>query len=219
MSKKVAMILSGCGVYDGAEIHETVLTLLRLSQQGAQVQCFAPDKPQMHVINHLTGEEMPEQRNVLVESGRITRGQSRDVRELKAADFDALIMPGGFGVAKNLSDFAVKGADCTVDVDVLAAIGEFRDAGKPIGLMCIAPALSARIFGEGVTCTIGSDEGTAATLEAMGAKHQVCTVDNIVFDAGNCLVTTPAYMEAKSISEAATGINALVDKVLELAGS
>ena len=122
MSKKIAIILSGCGVYDGAEIHETVLTLLRLSQQGAQVQCFAPDKPQMHVINHLTGEEMPEQRNVLVESGRITRGQSRDVRELKAADFDALIMPGGFGVAKNLSDFAVKGADCTVDADVLAAI-------------------------------------------------------------------------------------------------
>lgn len=219
MSKKVAMILSGCGVYDGAEIHETVLTLLRLSQQGAQVQCFAPDKLQMHVINHLTGEEMPEQRNVLVESGRITRGQSRDVRELKAADFDALIMPGGFGVAKNLSDFAVKGADCTVDADVLAAIGEFRDAGKPIGLMCIAPALSARIFGEGVTCTIGNDEGTAAALEAMGAKHQVCTVDNIVFDSGNCLVTTPAYMVAKSISEAATGINALVDKVLELAGS
>ena len=219
MSKKIAIILSGCGVYDGAEIHETVLTLLRLSQQGTQVQCFAPDKPQMHVINHLTGEEMPEQRNVLVESGRITRGQSRDVRELKAADFDALIMPGGFGVAKNLSDFAVKGADCTVDADVLAAIGEFRDAGKPIGLMCIAPALSARIFGEGVTCTIGNDEGTTAALEAMGAKHQVCTVDNIVFDSGNCLVTTPAYMVAKSISEAATGINALVDKVLELAGS
>ena len=219
MSKKIAIILSGCGVYDGAEIHETVLTLLRLSQQGAQVQCFAPDKLQMHVINHLTGEEMPEQRNVLVESGRITRGQSRDVRELKAADFDALVMPGGFGVAKNLSDFAVKGADCTVDADVLAAIGEFRDAKKPIGLMCIAPALSARIFGEGVTCTIGNDEGTAAALEAMGAKHQVCTVDNIVFDSGNCLVTTPAYMVAKSISEAATGINALVDKVLELAGS
>lgn len=219
MSKKIAVILSGCGVYDGAEVHETVLTLLRLDQQGAQVQCFAPDKPQMHVINHLTGEEMPEQRNVLVESGRITRGQSKDVRELKAADFDALIMPGGFGVAKNLSDFAIKGADCTVDADVLAAIGEFRDAGKPIGLMCIAPALSARIFGAGVTCTIGNDEGTAAALEAMGAKHQVCAVDNIVFDAGHCLVTTPAYMVAQSISEAASGINELVDKVLELAGN
>lgn len=219
MSKKVAVILSGCGVYDGAEIHETVLTLLRLDQKGAQVQCFAPDKPQMHVINHLTGEEMNEQRNVLVESGRITRGQSKDVRELKAADFDALIMPGGFGVAKNLSDFATKGSDCTVDADVLAAIGQFRDAKKPIGLMCIAPALSARIFGQGVTCTIGSDEGTAGALEAMGARHQVCSVDNIVFDAGNCLVTTPAYMLAQSISEAATGINELVDKVLELAGN
>ena len=217
MSKKVAVILSGCGVFDGAEIHETVLTLLRLDQQGAQVQCFAPGKAQMHVINHLTGEEMNEQRNVLVESGRITRGQSRDVRELQAADFDALIVPGGFGVAKNLSDFATKGSDCTVDADVLAAIGQFRDAKKPIGLMCIAPALSARIFGQGVTCTIGSDEGTAGALEAMGARHQVCSVDNIVFDSGNCLVTTPAYMLAQSIAEAASGINALVDKVLELA--
>lgn len=133
MSKKVAMILSGCGVYDGSEIHETVLTLLRLSQQGAQVQCFAPDKPQMHVLNHLNGEEMNEQRNVLVESARITRGEVKDVRELKASDFDALILPGGFGVAKNLSDFAVKGSDCTVDADVLAAIGQFRDAktGRP----------------------------------------------------------------------------------------
>lgn len=217
MSKKVAVILSGCGVFDGAEIHESVLTLLRLSQQGAQVQCFAPDKPQMHVINHLTGAEADETRNVLVESARIARGEVKDVRELKAADFDAVILPGGFGAAKNLSDFAVKGADCSVDADVLAAIGEFRDAGKPIGLMCIAPALSARIFGAGVTCTIGNDEGTAGALEVMGAKHQVCAVDNIVFDAGNCLVTTPAYMLAQSIAEAATGINALVDKVLELA--
>lgn len=217
MSKKVAVILSGCGVFDGAEIHESVLTLLRLSQQGAQVQCFAPDKPQMHVINHLTGEETGETRNVLVESARIARGQAKDVRELKAADFDALILPGGFGAAKNLSDFAVKGADCTVDTDVLAAIGQFRDAKKPIGLMCIAPALSARIFGEGVSCTIGNDEGTAGALEAMGARHQVCAVDNIVLDAGHCLVTTPAYMLAQSIAEAATGINALVDKVLELA--
>lgn len=217
MSKKVAVILSGCGVYDGTEIHESVLTLLRLSQQGAQVQCFAPDKPQMHVINHLTGEETDEQRNVLVESARIARGEVKDVRVLKAADFDAVILPGGFGAAKNLSDFAVKGADCTIDADVLAAIGQFRDAKKPIGLMCIAPALSARIFGEGVQCTIGNDEGTAQAIEAMGASHQVCTVDKVVFDAGNCLVTTPAYMLAQSIAEAATGISALVDKVLELA--
>lgn len=217
MSKKVALILSGCGVYDGAEIHESVLTLLRLSQQGAQVQCFAPNKPQMHVINHLTGEEAPEQRNVLVESARIARGNVKDVRELKAADFDAVILPGGFGAAKNLSDFAVKGADCTVDADVLAALGGFREARKPIGLMCIAPALSARIFGDGVRCTIGNDAGTAQALEAMGAQHEVCTVENIVFDSGHCLVTTPAYMLAQNMAEAAVGISALVDKVLELA--
>ena len=217
MSKKVAIILSGCGVYDGAEIHETILTMLRLDQQGAQVQCIAPNKLQKQVINHLTGEEMNEQRNMLVESARIARGNAKDVRELKAADFDALIMPGGFGAAKNLSDFADKGADCTVDADVLAAISQFRDARKPVGLICISPALSARIFGEGVICTIGNEAGTASALEAMGAKHQACTVDNIVVDTGNCLVTTPAYMLAQSISEAATGINALVDKVLELA--
>lgn len=217
MSKKVAVILSGCGVFDGAEIHESVLTALRLDQQGAQVTFFAPDIPQGHVINHLTGDEMPEQRNVLIESGRITRGKTLDVRELQAKDFDALILPGGFGVAKNLSNFASKGADCEVEENTLKAILQFKEAKKPIGLMCISPALSAKIFGAGVTCTIGSDAGTAGAIEAMGGKHQNCSVDKIVIDEGNCLVTTPAYMLAQSISQAATGINALVDKVLEMA--
>ena len=120
MSKKIAVILSGCGVYDGAEIHESVITLLRLDQRGAQVECFAPDVAQLHVINHLTGEEMPESRNVLVESARIARGTVKDIGQANAADFDALIVPGGFGAAKNLSDFAIKGAECTVQPDVLA---------------------------------------------------------------------------------------------------
>ena len=132
MTKKVAVILSGCGVYDGAEIHESVITLLRLDQRGAKVQCFAPNIAQHHVINHTTGEEMPESRNVLVESARIARGEIRDVRELAAADFDALIIPGGFGAAKNLSDFAISGANCTVQPDVLAAARGFAEAGKPV---------------------------------------------------------------------------------------
>ena len=135
MNKKVAIILSGCGVFDGAEINETVLTALSLDQLGAQVEYFAPDINQHHVLNHLTGEEMPEQRNVLVESARITRGKSRDIRELKAADFDAVILPGGFGVAKNLSDFAFKGADCRVQEDILQAILQFKEVKKPVGLI------------------------------------------------------------------------------------
>lgn len=217
MSKKVAIILSGCGVFDGAEINETVLTALSLDQQGAQVEYFAPNIVQHHVLNHLTGEEMPEQRNVLVESARITRGKSRDVRELKAADFDAVILPGGFGVAKNLSDFAFKGADCRVQDDTLQAILQFKAARKPVGLICIAPALSAKIFGEGVRCTIGNDADTAAAITQMGGEHQDCAVDGIVVDEKNRLVTTPAYMLAQSISEAAKGIDKLVEQVLAMA--
>lgn len=217
MSKRVAVILAGCGVYDGSEIHESVLTLLRLNQKGAVVQCFAPNVEQMHVVNHLTGEEMPEKRNVLVESARIARGDVKDVREAEVDAFDALIIPGGFGAAKNLCDFAIRGADCTVQPDVLQLAQAFAQAGKPVGLMCISPAMAARIYGEGVTCTIGKDADTAGALEQMGAVHKPCEVTEIVEDTQHKLVTTPAYMLATGIAEAASGIEKLVDRVLELA--
>lgn len=216
MSKKIAVILSGCGVYDGAEIHESVITLLRLDQRGAQVQCFAPDIAQLHVINHLTGEEMPESRNVLVESARIARGEIKDIAEANAEDFDALIVPGGFGAAKNLSNFAIEGAACSLNPQVLALAEAFVEAGKPLGLICISPALAAKIYGPGVTCTIGNDTDTAAALDKMGAHHQECTVEDIVEDTVRKLVSTPAYMLGKNISEVASGINKLVDRVLEL---
>ncbi|MBA4360835.1 MULTISPECIES: isoprenoid biosynthesis glyoxalase ElbB [unclassified Pseudomonas] len=216
MSKKIAVILSGCGVYDGAEIHESVITLLRLDQRGAEVQCFAPNISQLHVINHLTGDEMPESRNVLVESARIARGNIKDIREASVEDFDALIVPGGFGAAKNLSNFAIEGAGCTVQPDVLALTEAFAEAGKPVGLMCISPALAAKIYGPGVTCTIGNDADTATAMNKMGATHQDCAVSDIVEDKARKLVCTPAYMLAQSISEAASGINKLVDRVLEL---
>ncbi|KJH76659.1 MULTISPECIES: isoprenoid biosynthesis glyoxalase ElbB [Pseudomonas] len=216
MSKKIAVILSGCGVYDGAEVHESVITLLRLDQRGAQVQCFAPNISQLHVINHLTGEEMPESRNVLVESARIARGNIKDIREASVEDFDALIVPGGFGAAKNLSNFAIEGAGCTVQPDVLALTEAFAEAGKPVGLICISPALAAKIYGPGVTCTIGNDADTAAAMNKMGATHAECAVTDIVEDKARKLVSTPAYMLAQSISEAASGINKLVDRVLEL---
>ncbi len=218
MTKKIAVILSGCGVYDGSEIYESVLTLLRLDQQGAQVQCFAPDMPQMHVINHLTGEESPETRNVLVEAARLARGQIKNLKEARADDFDGLIIPGGFGAAKNLSNFAVKGAACSVQPDVLALARAFAQAGKPIGLICIAPAMAVQIYGAGVCCTLGQEDSDAATaVKDMGARHQACPADGIVEDHPHRLVTTPAYMQAHSISEAARGISRLVDRVLELA--
>ena len=215
-TKNIAVILSGCGVYDGAEIHESVITLLRLSQRGANVQCFAPNIAQHHVINHLTGEEMPESRNVLVESARIARANVKDIREARVEDFDALIVPGGFGAAKNLSDFAAKGTECTVQPDVLALAEAFAEAGKPVGLMCISPAIAAKIYGPGVICTIGKDADTAEAVTKMGAIHHECEVTDIVEDTARKLVTTPAYMLAQSISEAASGINKMVDRVLEL---
>lgn len=216
MTKNIAVILSGCGVYDGAEIQESVITLLRLDQRGCQVQCFAPNIAQLHVINHLTGEEMPESRNVLVESARIARGEVKDIREANVDDFDALVVPGGFGAAKNLSNFAVEGAGCTVQPEVLALAEAFAESRKPVGLICISPALAAKIYGPGVTCTIGNDAETAAAIDKMGGTHEDCEVTDIVEDTARKLVSTPAYMRAKTIGEAAAGINKLVDRVIEL---
>ena len=217
MSKKVAVVLSGCGVFDGAEIYESVITLLRLDQAGAEVQCFAPDIEQMHVVNHLTGEVAEgERRNVLVEAARIVRGEIKSLVEANAEDFDALIVPGGFGAAKNLSDFAVNGSSLKVNEDFQTLVKAMHGAGKPVGLVCIAPAMSGVLFGEGVQCTIGNDADTAAAIDATGAHHRNCAVEDICVDEANKLVTTPAYMLANRIGEAVTGINKLVDKVLEM---
>lgn len=212
---KIAVVLSGCGVYDGAEIHEAVITLLRLSEKGVDFQCLAPNIEQMHVVNHLTGEVAEgESRNVMVEAARIARGEVQDLASARVEDFDALIVPGGFGAAKNLCDFAVNGADMAVQEDFLRFAQGMHQAGKPVGLICISPAMSARIFGEGVACTIGTDAETAAAIEAMGGKHVSCPVEETVIDTERKLVTTPAYMLAGNISEAAKGIGRLVDEVL-----
>ncbi|GAA6151165.1 isoprenoid biosynthesis glyoxalase ElbB [Pseudoteredinibacter isoporae] len=217
MSKKVAVVLAGCGVFDGAEIHESVLTLLRLDQLGADVTCLAPNVEQMHVVNHLSGEVVDGvTRNVLVEAARIARGEIRDIATASAEEFDAVIVPGGFGAAKNLCTFAVDGPEMTVNAEFSAFMQAAKSAGKTIGLMCIAPAMSAKLLGEGVTCTIGCDAETAVAVEATGARHENCTVGNIVYDETNKLVSTPAYMLADGIAEAATGINALVEKVIEI---
>ncbi|MFD2167628.1 isoprenoid biosynthesis glyoxalase ElbB [Thalassotalea euphylliae] len=215
--KKVAVILAGCGVFDGAEINEAVLTLLHIAKAGASYQCFAPDMMQMHTVNHITGDEMAANRNVLEEAARIARGDIKPVTELNAEDFDALILPGGFGAAKNLCDFAVKGPEAVMQSDVLAACKHFADAGKAAGFMCIAPAMIPMVYGQGAKATIGNDADTAAGITALGGVHIDCAVDDIVVDETNKVVSTPAYMLAQSLVEADAGIGKLVTKVLALA--
>lgn len=214
--KQVGVVLSGCGVYDGTEIHEAVLTLLALDRAGAQAVCFAPDKPQLHVINHLSGDETGEQRNVLTESARIARGQVQPLSAARAEELDALIVPGGFGAAKNLSSFATQGAECEVDGDLARLTREMHKANKPIGFMCIAPALLPKLLDQQVRLTIGNDPDLGEVIDTMGGEPVICPVDDIVVDGEHKVVTTPAYMLAQSIGEAASGIDKLVSRVLDL---
>ena len=216
---RVGVLLAGCGVMDGAEIHEAVLTLLALDKAGAETICMAPDMDQMHVINHLTNEEVKgENRNVLVEAARIARGNIKNIAEVKPGELDALVIPGGFGAAKNLCTFAVDGPSCRVQPEVRRLVSEMAEAGKPIGAICISPAIVAAVLGsKKPTVTIGTDAQTAQALESMGVIHQDCAVDQAVTDEGHKLVTCPAYMLGPSIKDVAKGIDALVKKVLDLA--
>lgn len=214
--KKVGIVLSGCGVNDGSEIHEAVLSLLAVARNGAEAVCFAPHKSQSDVVNHLTGETMAESRNVLIEAARIARGAIQPLSDATAETLDALIVPGGFGAAKNLSNFASQGAACTVDSDLKRLAQAMHAAGKPLGFICIAPAMLPKIFDFPLRLTIGTDIDTAELLEEMGAEHVPCPVDDIVVDEDNKVVTTPAYMLAQNIAEAAAGIDKLVTRVLVL---
>lgn len=213
--KKIAVVLAGNGVYDGAEIHESTLTLLSIARKGAKYQCFAPDVEQAHVVNHITGEEMDEKRNVLVEAARIARGDIKPLSEYKAEDFDAIVFPGGFGAAKNLCTFAFDGADCTVNPDVEKAVRSTVVAEKPIGALCISPVFIAKILGD-VKVTIGQDEGTWQAIEKMGGVHEKTLQGEIVIDEKYKLVTTPCYMLDATIDQIADGAERAVDKILEM---
>lgn len=217
MAKKIGVILSGCGVYDGSEIHEAVITLLAIDRAGAEAVCMAPNIEQMHVINHLVGEPAEgESRNVLVESARIARGDIRDIADVSVKDFDALILPGGFGAAKNLCNFAVKGPDCDVNPEVARLIKDVVAAQKPLAAVCIAPALLAKVLGpvNSPALTIGDNEEVAGALTKMGATHIQCPVKEAVVDRENKIVSSPAYMLAGSISEAADGIEKTVHELI-----
>ncbi len=216
--KKIGVILAGCGYIDGAEIQEAVLTLLAIDRAGAEAVCLAPDIEQHHVVNHLTGQPVPgESRNVLVESARIARGNITELKNIGTLDLDALVLTGGYGAAKNLCDYAIKGADCTVNPDVAAAVQSFHKAGKPVGFMCIAPVIAAKLLGgEQIELTIGNDPETAKDIVAMGAKHVECPVWNTVVSREKKVVTTPAYMLGPTIGEVSKGIEKLVKELLSL---
>lgn len=215
-SAKVAVILSGCGVFDGAEIHESVLTLLALERLGAAYQCFAPDVEQAHVINHLSGDVAEgERRNVLVEAARIARGEIKPLSAFDAGDFDAIALPGGFGAAKNLSTFAFDGAACQVNPDLERALKDMVAAGKPIAALCITPAIVARVL-DGATVTIGSDQGVADAIAAMGATHTEATHGEVVIDQRYKLVTTPCYMLNATVSQIADGAHNAMEAMLKL---
>lgn len=221
----VAVVLSGNGVYDGTEVHEASATLASLTRAGADVQCFAPDVPQMHVVDHTKGAPSEESRNVMVESARISRGNVKPLSELSSASADAVIFPGGFGAAKNLSDFAVKGAEMSVIADVERVINDFHGAKKPIGLCCIAPMLAAKVLGgKGVSLTLGkSDDGSgkwpyAGSLEAakaLGANVVEKAVDEVEVDSANLVVTTPAFMYEGKFHEIHDSVANMVSEVLK----
>ncbi|MCA8915741.1 MAG: isoprenoid biosynthesis glyoxalase ElbB [Planctomycetes bacterium] len=219
MPHRVGVILSGCGFKDGAEVHESVCTLLALDKLGVTTICTAPNIEQAQVTNHLTGENTNEKRNVLVESARIARGNIKDIKDVKAADLDALVMPGGFGAALNLSDFASKGAAGKVNDDVARLIRDVHKAGKPICAICIAPGTLALVLGkEHPVLTIGNDEGTAEALEKCGAKHETCAVRDFVVDKERKIVTTPAYMLGPSVAHVAEGIERAVRETVAMIG-
>jgi len=218
MKKRIGVILSGCGVNDGAEIHEAVLALLALDKAEAEAICMAPDRPQADVVDHLAGKTATETRNVLVESARIARGKIQDLADVQAADLDGVLLPGGFGAAKTLTTFAKDGPGCEVDPQVARLLREMHAAGKPIAALCIAPAVLAAVFGKDLNpeITIGTDEATAAALEKMGARHRAVKPTEVVVDAKNRMITTPCYMSATRIRDIATGAEGAVQKLLAM---
>jgi len=212
--KKFAVVLAGCGIFDGAEIHESVLTLLAIEKFGASYQCFAPDIKQYHVLNHLTGKPMNESRNVLVESARIARGKIRSVSVFEANEYDALIFPGGFGAAKNLCSWAYEGDHCSVNPIVEKAIKAMFEQKKPIGAMCIAPVILGKLF-KGTNLTTGQDAASQAFIEKNGNKYTQTTHGEVIIDPVRKLFTTPCYMLESNIVQIQLDTENIVREMLK----
>jgi len=215
---RIGVVLAGCGFLDGSEIHEAVLTLYHLDRCGVDTECFAPDRDQLHVVNHATGDPTDEVRNVRVEAARVARGPVADLADARASALDAVVIPGGFGVAKNLSDFALKGPECDVNPDLVRLIGEVVAAGKPVVAICIAPAILAAVLKRqgisGVTLTVGDDADTAGAVADLGQAHQPCAVEEISVDEANRVICTPAYMLGPGPAAVGEGIGRAIDQMM-----
>lgn len=225
--KKVAVLLAGCGVYDGSEIHEAVFTLLSIARQGGSYQCFAPDKEQLHVINHVTGSEMPEKRNVLVESARIARGEIKPVSELKPSEYDGLVIPGGFGAAKNLNQWAIKGPEGEIDPDVARVIREFVKARIPVAGLCMGPTVIASALKgvlTGARLTVGSTaekspydiQAISNGLVSTGAVAEYKTIREFTVDDELKIVTAPCYMMEGSIDQVYGNVQQAIEALFDL---
>lgn len=214
-TKSIAVILSGCGRLDGSEVHEATLTLWAIHKNGADYQCYAPNVAQSHVMNHISGEPMEEQRNVLIESARIARGDILDLADFQADSHDALILPGGLGAVTNLSDYAQAGASCKVNHSLEDAILAMAASGKPIGALCIAPTILAKVLGK-IRLTIGQDHDTAAALESMGATHSPSLQTEVVIDTVSKIVSTPCYMLEARVDQIGESADRLVKEVLKM---
>ena len=212
-TKRFAVILAGAGKLDGNDLHEAVLLLAAVARHGATYQCFAPDVEQHEVVDHLTGNPMPERRSVLRESARIARGDVKPLSAFRANDFDGLLMPGGYGVAKNLCTYAFAGENCTVNAEVAAAIKEMHAQGKPIGAMCIAPIVLAKVLGHG-TITLGQPSETSRDAQKMGMTLQSSGHGQVVVDKVNHLYTTPCYMLDSTIADIWDGADALITAIM-----
>lgn len=212
--KKFAVVLCGCGCYDGSEIHESVMTLLAIDRNECQYSIFAPDADQYHVINHYTKQATNEKRNMLAEAARIARGDIQPLIALKAGDFDAVVFPGGFGAAKNLFTYALEGTNAVVIPEVERVVREFHAAHKPIGALCIAPVMIAKILGN-ITITVGVDEKTIADVESFGAKHINTQQTEVIADKENKVFTTPCYMLPATIGDIADCADNLIKAILE----
>lgn len=213
--KNAAIILSGCGVYDGSEIHEAIMVMLAIDKSGGKYSIFAPNRDQFHAINHLNGDVMSENRNILVESARIARGKIAPINTLNPDDFDLIVFPGGYGVAKNISNYANAGVEMNVDKDIEEVIKKFHAQNKPIGAMCIAPVLLAKIIPNALL-TIGNDQLASDHLSQLGATHKRCDQTEVLIDYKNRIVSTPCYMLNASISQIAQSAENLISALYNL---
>ncbi len=216
--KKIALLLSGCGYLDGTEVTECVSTIIKLSELGTKWTPFSISKSYSPTSHFAPEHSPPGPLNCLEESARITRSQMTDLKEIRVKDYDALVIPGGYGVAKNFCSWALDGPSCSVDKNVKSVIEEFHSLSLPIGAWCIAPALVSRVLGQhNIQVTIGNDTETAAGIEKTGAIHVPCSVTDFVTDRENKIISTPAYMLQAQPHEVFQGISSALKELWEMA--